>query len=51
MIKLNGLRSDRHRSVTGFVAKAKRVSSAMVFMAGLVKVAEAAAAVWDRLLG
>jgi hypothetical protein len=51
MIKHNGLRSGRHRSVTGFVAKARRAAAPVFFMAGVVKVVEAAMAVWDRMIG
>lgn len=36
---------------TAVIAKAKRFGTATVFMAGVVQVVEAAAAVWHRLVG
>ncbi|GAA2150718.1 MULTISPECIES: hypothetical protein [Glycomyces] len=42
---------DRHQLVAHFVQKAKRFGTATVFIAGIVKVVEAAAVVWDRLVG
>lgn len=42
---------NRHRLVADLVLKAKLAGSAVLYMAGVVKVAEAAMVLWDRVIG
>lgn len=50
---LNPTERPPHRrwSATQLVTKTKQVGSATVYLAGLVKVAEAAIALWERVVG